>query len=151
MAGQELMRDKNKSAFKLQGLPHIYWLNLDADVKRREYMENQFDYWEIENHTRISGYDGRAKYVDLMYERYDLFLYNVVEPKLAEQFQFKEFEENDYNLFPINNDSNNSQHTLKYLLRKSIRLKEQIIGAEIRLQKLFEKLDEDLKPEVSNH
>ena len=99
----------------------------------------------------ISGYDGRAKYVDLMYERYDLFLYNVVEPKLAEQFQFKEFEENDYNLFPINNDSNNSQHTLKYLLRKSIRLKEQIIGAEIRLQKLFEKLDEDLKPEVSNH
>jgi hypothetical protein len=95
----------------------------------------------------ISGYDGRAKYVDLMYERYDLFLYNVVEPKLAEQFQFKEIEENDYNLFPINNDSNNSQHTLKYLLRKSIRLQEQIIGAEIRLQKLFEKLDEDLKEE----
>ncbi|BCU98871.1 MAG: hypothetical protein CM15mV24_0960 [Bellamyvirus sp.] len=41
MTGQELqLRDKNKSAFKLQGLPHIYWLNLDADVKRREYMED---------------------------------------------------------------------------------------------------------------
>ena len=51
--------DKNKSAYKLSGIPHIYWLNLDADVQRREYMESQFDYWEIENHTRISGYDGR--------------------------------------------------------------------------------------------
>ena len=51
--------DKNKSAFKLQGLPHIYWLNLDADVDRREYMEKQFEYWEVQNHTRISGYDAR--------------------------------------------------------------------------------------------
>ena len=59
MAGQELLLDKNRSAFKLQGIPHIYWLNLDADVERREYMESQFRYWEIKNHTRISGYDGR--------------------------------------------------------------------------------------------
>jgi GR25 family glycosyltransferase involved in LPS biosynthesis len=51
--------DKNKSAFKLQGIPHIYWLNLDADESRRQYMEQQFDYWEITNHTRISGFDGR--------------------------------------------------------------------------------------------
>ena len=51
--------DKNKSVFKLKGLPHFYWLNLDGDVDRREYMEEQFNYWEIENHTRISGYDGR--------------------------------------------------------------------------------------------
>ena len=58
MAGQELLRDKNKSAFKLQGIPHIYWINLDTDVERREYMESQFRYWEIENHTRIAGYDG---------------------------------------------------------------------------------------------
>ena len=59
MDGQELqLRDKNKSAFKLKGLPHIYWLNLDADVERRKYMEDQFAYWEVENHTRISGYDG---------------------------------------------------------------------------------------------
>lgn len=59
MNGQELLMDKNKSAYKLKGIPHIYWLNLDADTHRREYMENQFKYWEIENHTRISGYDGR--------------------------------------------------------------------------------------------
>jgi len=59
MTGQELVLDKNKSAYKLKDIPHVYWLNLDADAERREYMENQFKYWEIENHTRISGYDGR--------------------------------------------------------------------------------------------
>ncbi len=59
MTGSASLMDKNKSAYKLKGIPHIYWLNLDADVERREYMENQFDYWEITNHTRISGYDGR--------------------------------------------------------------------------------------------
>ncbi len=58
MAGQEL-QDKNKGAFKLKGMPHIYWINLDADTNRREYMENQFKYWEIENHTRIEGIDAR--------------------------------------------------------------------------------------------
>lgn len=52
--------DKNKSAYKLKGIPHIYWLNLDADTHRREYMEKQFEYLEIKNHTRISGYDGRT-------------------------------------------------------------------------------------------
>ena len=52
--------DKNKSVFKLKGLPNSYWLNLDADEHRRIYMEAQFKYWEIENHTRISGYDGRT-------------------------------------------------------------------------------------------
>jgi hypothetical protein len=59
MAGQELVLDKNKSAYKLKGIPRIYWLNLDADVQRRQYMEQQFEYWEIENHVRISGFDGR--------------------------------------------------------------------------------------------
>ena len=59
MTGSKLVRDKNKSTFKLKGLPHIYWINLDSDVTRKEWMEDQFDYWEIENHTRISGYDGR--------------------------------------------------------------------------------------------
>lgn len=52
--------DKNKSAYKLKGLPSIYWLNLDNDTHRREYMEKQFDYWVIDNHTRISGFDGRV-------------------------------------------------------------------------------------------
>jgi len=50
--------DKNKSAFKLQGLPHIYWINLDRATERRSFMERQFKYWGIENHTRISAYDG---------------------------------------------------------------------------------------------
>ena len=50
--------DKNKSAFKLQGLPHIYWINLDRATDRRSFMEMQFKYWGIENHTRISAYDG---------------------------------------------------------------------------------------------
>ena len=54
------MRDKNKAAYKLEGLPHVYWLNLDADVNRRQYMEDQLDYWQIKNHTRISGFDGRT-------------------------------------------------------------------------------------------
>ena len=52
--------DKNKALYKLKGLPSIYWLNLDADKHRRQYMESQFSYWEIENHTRIEGFDGRV-------------------------------------------------------------------------------------------
>ena len=51
--------DNNKSKHKLNGLPPIYWLNLDTDKERRFYMEEQFKYWDIENHTRIVGYDAR--------------------------------------------------------------------------------------------
>jgi len=51
--------DKNKSAYKLKGLPPIYCINLDEKPDRWEYMEGQFKYWEIENYTRISAYDGR--------------------------------------------------------------------------------------------
>ena len=32
---------------------------LDGQPERWEYMENQFKYWEIEDYTRISAYDGR--------------------------------------------------------------------------------------------
>ena len=59
MTGSVSMMDKNKSAHKFKGVPHIYWINLDTDNERRQYMEEQFEYWEIKNHTRISGYDGR--------------------------------------------------------------------------------------------
>ena len=52
--------DKNKSMSKLEGIPNSYWLNLEADTHRREYMEKQFEYWGVENHTRIDGYDGRT-------------------------------------------------------------------------------------------
>jgi len=51
--------DKNKAAYKLKGLPPIYYLNLDGQPERKIYMEAQFKYWEIENYTRISAYDGR--------------------------------------------------------------------------------------------
>lgn len=51
--------DKNKSVFKLKNFGPIYYLNLDGQPERREYMENQFKHWEIENYTRISAYDGR--------------------------------------------------------------------------------------------
>ena len=50
--------DKNKSAHKLKDIPHIYWINLDDKTDRRQFMEEQFAYWEVEN-TRISAYDGR--------------------------------------------------------------------------------------------
>ena len=60
MDGHEFSKmDKNRSAHKLEGLPSIYWLNLDADENRRFYMEEQFKYWKVENHTRIAGYDAR--------------------------------------------------------------------------------------------
>ena len=51
--------DKNKAAYKLKGLPPVYCINLDGEPERWFYMETQFKYWEIENYTRISAYDGR--------------------------------------------------------------------------------------------
>ena len=51
--------DKNKSVYKLRNIPPIYYLNLDDHLERKKYMEEQFEYWEIENYTRISAYDGR--------------------------------------------------------------------------------------------
>jgi hypothetical protein len=39
---------------KLKNMPHVYYFNLDNRTDRREYMETQFDYWEID-YTRISG------------------------------------------------------------------------------------------------
>ena len=51
--------DKNKAAFKLNGFPPVYYLNLDEEPERDVYMKAQLKYWEIENYTRISAYDGR--------------------------------------------------------------------------------------------
>ena len=51
--------DKNKSTYKLKNFGPIYYLNLDDQPERRQYMEDQFKYWEIEDYTRISAYDGR--------------------------------------------------------------------------------------------
>ena len=51
--------DKNKSAYKLNGIGPIYCINLDGQPERWEFMEEQFKYWEITNYRRISAYDGR--------------------------------------------------------------------------------------------
>ena len=56
---EPVFRDKNKSAFKLRNFGPVYYLNLDGQPERAEYMEEQFKYWEIENYERISAYDGR--------------------------------------------------------------------------------------------
>ena len=53
------MPDKNKALFKLKNIGPIYYINIDDQLDRREYMENQFKYWGVENYTRISAYDGR--------------------------------------------------------------------------------------------
>ena len=52
--------DKNKSAYKLKGLPPVYVINLDDKQDRWEFMENQLKYWQVENYERISAYDGRG-------------------------------------------------------------------------------------------
>ena len=49
--------DKNKSVHKLKNIGPIYYINLDDQPERKEYMENLFKYWEIENYERVSGYD----------------------------------------------------------------------------------------------
>ena len=50
--------DKNKAVFKLANFPPVLWINLDRFPERKKYMEEQFDYWEIKDHHRISGIDG---------------------------------------------------------------------------------------------
>ena len=51
--------DRNKAVYKLKGIGPIYCINLDGQSERWKYMEQQFEYWEIEDYTRISAYDGR--------------------------------------------------------------------------------------------
>lgn len=40
---------------KLRGIPTIYYLNLDSELDRRKYMEDQFEKWSLNNVTRFSG------------------------------------------------------------------------------------------------
>jgi hypothetical protein len=40
---------------KFKGIPHIYYLNLDCRVDRREHTESNFKYWKIDNYTRVSA------------------------------------------------------------------------------------------------
>ncbi|AIX31003.1 glycosyltransferase family 25 [Synechococcus phage ACG-2014f] len=53
-------KDKNKSQFKLQGVPRIYYISLDDHAHRQDYMESQFEDWGITNFERISAHDGRG-------------------------------------------------------------------------------------------
>ena len=40
---------------KLEGIPPIYYLNLDERVDRKDYMESQFQLLGIQNYTRVSA------------------------------------------------------------------------------------------------
>ena len=39
--------DKNKSLYKLKGLPRILYINLDAEPERAKCLEDQFKYLRI--------------------------------------------------------------------------------------------------------
>jgi GR25 family glycosyltransferase involved in LPS biosynthesis len=51
--------DRNKSLYKLDGLPKVYWINLDRDEQRRDYMNQQLSYWEVKDAQRIVGFDAK--------------------------------------------------------------------------------------------
>ena len=55
----QLVTDRNKSAYKLKNFGPVYCINLDGQSERWQYMKSQFDYWEVKDYTRISAYDGR--------------------------------------------------------------------------------------------
>ena len=40
---------------KLEGIPHIYYINLEDRKDRREFMENQFNQWGIEKFSRVNA------------------------------------------------------------------------------------------------
>ena len=51
--------ENNKASYKLKGLPPVYVINLDGEPHRWKAAEDMLKYWEVENYTRISAYDGR--------------------------------------------------------------------------------------------
>jgi len=50
----------NNFQYKIKDFPETYYINLDDQPERAEYMEYQFSYWNIKNYTRVSAYDGRG-------------------------------------------------------------------------------------------
>ena len=54
-----IIRDKNKSTFKLRNFGPVYCINLDDQPERWDYIKEQFKYWDITNYHRVSAYDGR--------------------------------------------------------------------------------------------
>ena len=68
---ESLVMDKNKASYKLKGMGPIYYINLDDQPERKQYMEDMFSYWEVENYERISAYDGRNDDLsDIIHGRY---------------------------------------------------------------------------------
>ena len=66
-----IMRDRNKSAYKMKGFGPVYCINLDDHVERWEYMQDQFEYWNITDYTRVSAHDGREDDLsDILVGRY---------------------------------------------------------------------------------
>ena len=55
----QLVTDKNKSAYKLKNFGPVYCINLDGQPERWQYMQSQFNFWEVDNYERVSAYDGR--------------------------------------------------------------------------------------------
>lgn len=95
----------------------------------------------------IRAYSGRTRFVEELYDRYDQFIYNVVEPILADQMELREVEGYGNILFPVKG-VDFDDNKLKYLLKKSISLKDQIIRAKQRTLNSFEKLHEQLQSEI---
>ena len=77
--------DKNKAAHKLKNLPPIYCINLDDKPERWKFMEDQFKYWQVENYTRVSAYDGRGDndLGEILKGRYPCLLYTSPSPRDA--------------------------------------------------------------------
>jgi hypothetical protein len=51
--------DRNKSVYKLRGFGPVYYINLEDKVDRKNFMETQLNYWEIQSYERIPAFDGR--------------------------------------------------------------------------------------------
>ena len=66
---------------KLDGLPAIYYTNLDNRIDRKKYMESQFDYWGIKNYYRVSG----TEYLASKYDEWKLVIGNL---EIYEKYQF---------------------------------------------------------------
>ena len=42
---ESAVMEKNKSTYKLKGIGPIYYINLDDQPERKQYMEDMFAYW----------------------------------------------------------------------------------------------------------
>ena len=52
------LMDKNKSTFKLKNIGPIYYINLDGQPERKDYMENIFEKVPLNRMANWSDYNG---------------------------------------------------------------------------------------------